>query len=34
MKSFGMIFLVSPFLAWFLGTRSDVEFKLAVSYHG
>jgi len=31
MKSFGVTFLASPFLAWFLGNKSDVEFKLAMS---
>jgi len=31
MKSFGMAFLVSLFLAWFLGNRRETEFKLSVS---
>lgn len=30
-KSFGMAFLVSLFLVWFLGNRSDVRFKFSVA---
>jgi hypothetical protein len=31
MKSFGIAFLVSPLLAWFLGNRSHVEFNFPCS---